>query len=782
MLKASTEPITVPAVTTEMMTESLERAKRQAIDSAAFSDIARVATLGAGAGVGLRGLYGLLQTLGRASSEPAASIPAPVTLDIPVAKKKEESRRRAGMKFSQDKSALGLPDFSGLLERGLQNASKYLSDTAKRVSKGVGEAARGDHADSPVGRSYYIPAMIGAGVGSGAAGYKLTDWLLDDIRKGNTEDELEQAKKEYEDALYGKTAEAVDALHDAVIATQDKRAGMNDIPGAATGAYLTYAIGAPLLIGKMVYDQDKKYQRKRLIDAAQNMRRRMRQEASPPPVYINPVMPDDEEKTAKARSKKKKKDKPDNSAWLGYGLGGAGLGALGTAYGLASDQQAKDVQDAVQAYNPTAFTAPNAIPDTTGMTHYHNTLAPGAALAPFGVPVRDLLIKARSNKRLMDLMGIGEYHLATPIKQNGLSGRAHYTMFGNGAIPAYVHQLKGRGGAFANADQIVPENLAGKPGVTYADWMNSKLEKFLEGRLGERLNPFEVTTQLLPQKDQAELMRKFYASGTPEEQAYRSKMELPGEGYHTQSKRYLGPAKAFITGRNALKTTGITALGAGAGALGGNWLYNKIRGKKRRSELKQFLSSVAGAGLGGTGAFLAGTDAGRGLVNSGLDKIRQNVQQLIPPGEFKAAAFNSPYVNDWINRISDSVSPETKADLLWTLLAGAGGATAGALYSPRHSPTRGAIMGGLAGLGAGAGLTTGNKFMDSLSARNLQGTLYGQAPVILGTTGLGGAAGLRAGRALADALGAKGRKEKGDADLSEVDVLSNPDLRERVLA
>ena len=437
------------------------------------------------------------------------------------------------------------------------------------------------------------------------------------------------------------------------------------------------------------------------------------------------------------------------------------------------------------AYNPNAFTTPGAIPDTTGMTHYHNTLAPGAALAPFGVPVRDLLIKARSNKRLMDLMGIGEYHLATPTAQNGLSGRAHYTMFGNGAIPAYVHQLKGRGGAFANADQIVPESLAGKPGVTYADWMNSKLEGFLAGQLGERLNPFEVTTHLLPQKEQAELMRKFYASGTPEEQAYRSKMELPGKDYQAQAKRYLGPTKAFVAGRNALKTTGITALGAGAGALGGNWLYNKIRGKKRRSELKQFLSSVAGAGLGGAGAFLAGTDAGRGLVNSGVDKIRQNMQQLIPPGEFKAAQARlsaSDELKAFISRVSNSVSPETKSDLLWTLLAGAGGATAGALYSPRHSPTRGAIMGGLAGLGAGAGLATGNKFMDSLSARNLQGTLYGQAPVILGTTGLGGAAGLRAGRSLADALGVKGRKEKGDEDLAEVDVLSNPALRERVLA
>ncbi len=812
------QPTVDPAALSKMLAE----AKHDAINQAAMQNISRVATLGLGAGVGLRGLYGLVQTLNRAGSEPPASIPAPITLDVPVARKKEENKRRASMKLSSDKKAnnpigylkdTALPQVTDLLRRGMKSTGEFLTDSAAGVGKTVADAAKGEYADSPVGNPLYIPGVIGAGLGSGIAGYKLTDWLLDDVRKGNTEDELEQAKKEYEDALYGKTAEAIDELYDAVTSMQKEAAPtLGDIPGATAGAYLTYALGTPLIVGSMVYNNEKKQQRKKLIDAAQNLRRRMRHETSPPPVYINPVIAgeeklsaEDKPKTKPKAKKKKPEEKPDNSAWLGYGLGGAGLGALGTAYGLASDQQVKDVQDAVKSYNPDAYTKPNVIPNTTGMTHYHNTLSPGAALSPFGVPVRDLLVKARSSKWLMDLLGTGSYHLPTPAAQNGLSGRAHYTMFSNGPIPAYVHQLKAKG----EFDQIVPESLAGRPNVTYRDWMNGKLEKFLEGHLGERLNPFEVTTHLMPQKDQAELMRKFYSSGTPEEQAYRSKVELPGDVYKAQSSRYLTPAKAFIAGRNALKTTGITAMGAGAGALGGNWLYNKLRGKKRRSEVKQLLSATAGAGLGGIGAFLAGTEPGRGLVSSGIDKLRQMAQQVIPPpgdapGEVKAAndvnvqlsfdpelPFNLSFPKTMettgeaatgLRGAIKNLYDKAPSELIWALLGGLGGAAGGALYSPRHSPGRGAIMGGLAGLGAGAGLATGNSFMDTDSARHLRGTLYGQAPTVMGLAGLGGAAGLRAGRTLADAVGLKGRKEKGDDDLAEIDVLSNPELRDKVIA
>jgi hypothetical protein len=350
-------------------------------------------------------------------------------------------------------------------------------------------------------------------------------------------------------------------------------------------------------------------------------------------------------------------------------------------------------------------------------------------------------------------------------------------MFANGPIPAFVHQLKGRGGT---AEQIVPASIAGKDGVRYKDWLNGKLESFLSNYLGEQLNPFEVTTHLLPAKDQTDLMRKFYEAGTPEERAYRSRMELPGEEYSKQVDHYMGPAGKFIKGRNALKNTGITAIGAGAGALGGNWLYNKLRGKRRKSELKQFLSSAAGAGLGGIGAYLAGTESGQALVGDAVNKFRTSARELVAPGQEKVGQdiFSSAREMP----VWKSLDPKTKSEILWTLLAGAGGAAAGAIYSPRHSPIRGAIMGGTAGLGAGAGLAASNRFMDAPVARKLEGTLYGQAPVVLGATGLGVAAGLRAGRTLADLVGAKGRKEKGDEDLAEVDVLSNPELRDRVLA
>jgi hypothetical protein len=814
-----------------MLAESLARAKRRAVDSAAFNDIARVATLGVGTGVGLRGLYGLLQTLGRASSEPPASIPAPVTLDVPVAKKKDETKRRAGMKFSQAKQSFSVSDYlpslpkvTGLAERGLQNAGKFLTDTAKRVGSGVGAAARGDNADSPVGRGYYIPAMIAAGIGSGAAGYKLTDWLLDDLRKGEVEDELEQAKKEYEDALYGKTAEAVDEVHDAVVAVQEKQSTptLGDVPGATTGAYLTYAIGAPLLVGKMVYDQEKKQQRKKLIDAAQNMRRRMRQESSPPPVYINPVMVGDEGKQAAAgaKSKKKKKPaaKPDSSAWLGYGLGGAGLGALGTAYGLASDKEVSQLNDAISQLDTNAFGNNSAVvPGETGLSHYAGTLAPAAGLSPMGIPAHEYILKVRGNKKLMDSIGLSSYWLGDHNGLQGAGGRAHYNAFRQGSIPGFAHMLYRRG----EFNQPVPPEFSdGKTDIPYNTWLMKKLQDFVSKEYASQhapakdvvLNPFEVNPNLSSYANQRATLKKFFESMTPEEQRLRLDREKLQPEHVAQTNNYLGPAKKLLSLRSGLKDVGVTSLGAGAGALGGNWLYNKLRGKRRRSEVKQLLASGAGAGLGGLAAYFGGTDSGRAAVRGGLSNIRDTVRKLVAPTETQdigaapeiktadwtdvsdrlaqgSESLKAPTTNVGTSGIGgkvremwDSLSGNTKSEILWTLLAGAGGAAAGAIYSPRHSPIRGAIMGGTAGLGAGAGLAASNRFMDAPVARKLEGTLYGQAPVVLGATGLGVAAGLRAGRTLADLVGAKGRKEKGDEDLAEVDVLSNPELRDRVLA
>lgn len=801
-----------PTINPADLEAALSGVKHEAIDQAAMKDIGRVATLGLGAGVGLRGLYGLLQTLGRAANEPPASIPAPITLDVPIARKREEHKRRAGMKLAEDapRSIIKdtfLPNVSNLLQRGLSSTGKFLTDSAGAMGKTVGDAAKGEYADSPIGHPLYIPGMIGAGIGAGAAGYKLTDWLLDGLRKGNTEDELEQAKREYEDALYGKTAEVVDELHDAVSAMQ-KNSGIGDVPGATAGAYLTYALGAPLLVGSMVYNNEKKQQRKKLIDAAQNLRRRMRHETSPPPVYINPVMPGEEKLSAeakpKAKTKKKKPaDKPDNSSWLGYGLGGAGLGALGLSHGLISNSKVKELNDSIAQLKPEIFgnSAP-VVPGETGLSHYAGTLAPAAGLTPMGIPAHEYILKVRSNKPLMKSLGLEDYWLGDHNGLQGAGGRAHYNAFRQGAIPGFAHMLYRRG-EFNNP--VPPQFAGGKTDLPYKDWMMRRLQDFVSKEYASQhapakdvvLNPFEVNPNLASYDDQRAAMKKFFESLTPEEQKLRLEAEKLAPAHVAQTNNYLSPAKSLLGLRDKLKTTGVTAMGAGAGALGGNWLYNKFRGKRRRSEVKQLLSSLTGAGLGGLGAYLGGTDPGRNLVRGGMDKLKQTVQQLVQPTETPAAIPEVKAAQEFsLEQTTDTAKGITRgakamlqklydkmpSELVWTLLAGAGGAAGGALYSPRHSPGRGAVMGGLAGLGAGAGLATGNSFMDSDAARNLKGTLYGQAPVVLGATGLGGAAGLRAGRSLADAMGLKGRKEKGDDDLSAVDVITNPELRDRVLA
>lgn len=332
------------------------------------------------------------------------------------------------------------------------------------------------------------------------------------------------------------------------------------------------------------------------------------------------------------------KRRPRRTPWQGIGLG-TGLGlmggaALGGAYGLASDQEVGRVRKSVADYKPEAFTQGQIPPNHTGLTYYERLLSPAAQLKPFGQPVGTAMVALRSSPALMKALGTDAYTLKTPSEQFGVSGAAHYNMFGNGPVPAYAHQVKAR-----LATQPVDPSLGAPAGSMYSDWMGRKFEDFVAQHTGQRINPFEFTTKFMPHEDQLGLMEKFHQSLSPAEQAYRIKMEDPGAGYASQVNNYLPKAEGFVNFRDKLKNFGIASLGAGAGAVGGNMLYDAFNDDdpNNDSTLMRAASTLGGAGLGGAAAYYGGTQAGRQSIQNLLGRITKSAEvaeRKAGPGRF----------------------------------------------------------------------------------------------------------------------------------------------------
>lgn len=269
----------------------LAQRRQDILNQQSWDQAAKASLVALGVGGGLRGLYGLLNQAGRNLESPRATVPAPMAVDVPINIPAEKPRRRKRASPNDWSYAITEP-------------AKKLFDMGAGAlgwgAEGVSNAAKGQHATTPTGLPQHLPRMVLGPIAAGAAGYKLTDWLLDQRRRKAVEEDVEDAKKDYEEAIFGKGAEAVDGLFDAL----EKQAlgegfSMGDLPGAATGAYLTYALASPLIMGNIAYENAKKMNRKSLINAAQKARMRMRYETSPAPVFATPSqrgpLPEEEE-------------------------------------------------------------------------------------------------------------------------------------------------------------------------------------------------------------------------------------------------------------------------------------------------------------------------------------------------------------------------------------------------------------------------------------------------------------------------------------------------------
>lgn len=322
-----------------------------------------------------------------------------------------------------------------------------------------------------------------------------------------------------------------------------------------------------------------------------------------------------EPKAASLLGPRRKKNEPPipTVSRAGAGLLGAGAGSYLLAKGIASDTQTKALQDAIKNNRPAGYSDPTQLPpNQTGLTHYQATLSPAAQLRPFGIPVGRLMTWVRSKPELLDALGVGKGTELTEDAVKGVSGLPHYNSFSQGPVPAYFHQLKAR---LQNVP--VPAELQGGGNQSYPEWMGKKLEDFIRLNAGG-VHPMELNPEIMSNADQLKLMESFHASLPEAEKAFRQTTESPGAGYVTQTNDYLGKAKPLLAARNALKTTGVALGGAGLGALAGHSLYDLFRDPKEKNKTGRGLAAATGAGLGGAGAFFAGTDTGRDLMWKGL--------------------------------------------------------------------------------------------------------------------------------------------------------------------
>jgi len=185
---------------------------RNEMISDGLGDVGRVLLLAGGLGVGLRGIQGAGSMFGR--SKPALlADQSPALLEVPhpvferpedagIRKRKKQEAIRGAMGTSVKAAAEG--DVPKLNPIG--SMLGMYKDPFNPGEGGLGSWLSG-HGASPtsdLGKTqmpWYVPAVGASAVGGLAGGYKLMDWVMNRKRKADLKGELDDAKREYQEAL-----------------------------------------------------------------------------------------------------------------------------------------------------------------------------------------------------------------------------------------------------------------------------------------------------------------------------------------------------------------------------------------------------------------------------------------------------------------------------------------------------------------------------------------------------------------------------------------------------
>ena len=217
------------------------------LNNDALKDIAKYLMFGAGAGVAMRGATGIAKLLG----DDQEVVPSK-TVDMPV--------------------LFGVP--------------KKVEDDEEDVKKLEYKSAEEKKAYSKTSLPYYLPAMLLGTPLAAYGGWKAVDAVLDKQRKAKSEDNLEEAKSDYESALldsYKKSA-STDEMLDEVFDNYKEAGTLNDILGTGKGLALTYALAAGPLGYMMVNSKMKANSKRKILEKA--MRERARRQAAKQPAEL----------------------------------------------------------------------------------------------------------------------------------------------------------------------------------------------------------------------------------------------------------------------------------------------------------------------------------------------------------------------------------------------------------------------------------------------------------------------------------------------------------------
>lgn len=275
-----------------------------------LAKLIRLGLLGAGAGTLFRVGKAVRDTIGQPESKPSPYQSRPIDVTIPekTAGIKVVPKGPAAVSMAPSMAApvppppappvptpaavapsAGTPTPPGIvtqLAESLGNMTGLFSPGDKARS-GMEGFFKSDQATNPSGKVWFNALAAPLAIGTATAGYKLTDWLADKQRENRLDEDLDDAKGEYESSLTGgrKVAGAIDQLF---AAAQEKQATWGDTARQGVGLYGALALLLGTGAGALTYNWGKSNSQSQLLQSAIKRREQDRFATSPPPLMAVP--------------------------------------------------------------------------------------------------------------------------------------------------------------------------------------------------------------------------------------------------------------------------------------------------------------------------------------------------------------------------------------------------------------------------------------------------------------------------------------------------------------
>lgn len=308
---------------------------RNEMISDGLGDVGRALLLAGAAGIGVRGLQGAGTMFGRSRpSLMADQSPALLEVPHPVYTSPEDAGERKRKKQQLIRGAGGttMKAAAGGAVPKLNAVGSALGMYKDPFNPGDGGwlAGHGASPNSDLGKTqmpWYIPAVGAGAIGGVAGGYKLMDWVMNKKRKADLKGELDDAKKEYQEALVdmydpnkirllkrGSAAEALARDLDELATLTVKQAdpnetwtdtiakrltgavpttnlerGANSAAGTGLGTYLALAGGLSLGSGYLAHQYFSKTDPNKVLADVVKKRERERWATRPPEIFAVPA-------------------------------------------------------------------------------------------------------------------------------------------------------------------------------------------------------------------------------------------------------------------------------------------------------------------------------------------------------------------------------------------------------------------------------------------------------------------------------------------------------------